>query len=128
MAPNKHLIAFINSIPDSKLTGLPRSGRTLTSDGTFRIDMQGMTSDKPPKHNLQVQVNDKPSITSYAGVEGETVAGPVLCGSGKDEWTADKIRAELIKKIVPPEKLVKAKKPLPKPMSRKGKWNKSKRN
>lgn len=98
----KDLVNFIESIPDHKLTGLltSTSGNPLHKDGTFRFDMQGMTSDKPPKHNLQIQVNHKPKIASYDALAPVTIAGPVLAPSGKNAWTADKIRAEFRARIV----------------------------
>ena len=40
----KALESFINSIPDSKLTGIPTQGGTLYKDNDFRLDMQGVRS------------------------------------------------------------------------------------
>ncbi|KAI0315671.1 hypothetical protein OF83DRAFT_1265903, partial [Amylostereum chailletii] len=61
---SKALEAFINSIPDAKLTGLSTGAATLYKDTDFRLDMQGMTSDKPQKFNLQVQINNGTSIST----------------------------------------------------------------
>ena len=79
----KEAMAFIDSIPDSKLTGLPQNtSTTIFKDKNFRLDMQGvcrcmallslvlttvckqMTSSSPKQHNLQVQVNYQTTITS----------------------------------------------------------------
>ena len=38
----KAAIAFIESIPDAKLEGLPTSGGTIFKDTNFRLDMQGV--------------------------------------------------------------------------------------
>ena len=95
----KDVLNFIDSIPDAKLTGLPKgsSNNPLHSDGSFRLDMQGMTRDG--KHNLQIQVNSKPKIASLSAFAPNTIAGPVLAPADKDEWTADDIK-ELFKKAI----------------------------
>lgn len=96
----KDLVRFIDSIPDAKLKGLPTQPKSgHHKDGTFRLDMQGMTSGKK-FHNLQIQVNAKPAIPSWAPAAPNTVAGPVLAPTRKDEWSPDKIRAEFKKKIL----------------------------
>lgn len=95
----KDLIKFIDSLPDSKLIGLPKVPKTgMFTDGTFRLDMQGMTSNK--KHNLQIQVSNKPKIPSWGVVAPNTVAGPVLASADEKEWTPEKIREEFKAKIV----------------------------
>ncbi|TVY27752.1 hypothetical protein LHYA1_G003768 [Lachnellula hyalina] len=57
---------FIESIPDSKLDGLPSTGGTLYNDTDFRLDMQGMTSKDPKCHNLQVQTLKKAAPQTVA--------------------------------------------------------------
>lgn len=41
-ALTKLIKAFIEDIPDSKLTGLPTSGGTIYQDVDLRLDMQGV--------------------------------------------------------------------------------------
>ncbi|KAK3066694.1 hypothetical protein LTR53_016854 [Teratosphaeriaceae sp. CCFEE 6253] len=96
MAPSgpKALKNFIEDIPDHKLDGLPRNEDTLYKDRNYRLDMQGMTSSKPAEHNLQVQVNRDPKISSLKNAKGATVAGPVLA-PGDGSMTPAEIRAGL---------------------------------
>jgi hypothetical protein len=44
MAPNvkKALNAFIDNIPDDKLTGFPSQSKSIHKDDNFRLDMQGV--------------------------------------------------------------------------------------
>lgn len=56
-----------------------------------------MTSDKPPKYNLQIQVNYQTTITTLEKVAPDTVAGPVLATG--DE-TAEDIRKALLDKVL----------------------------
>ncbi|EME38205.1 hypothetical protein DOTSEDRAFT_114070, partial [Dothistroma septosporum NZE10] len=58
----KSLEAFINGIPDSKLTGLPTTIQTLYKDTDFRLDMQG------------VQVNKGTGISTLKKTAPKTVA------------------------------------------------------
>ncbi|TEY35181.1 hypothetical protein BOTCAL_0600g00070 [Botryotinia calthae] len=64
---------FINDIPDSKLTGFPTSEGTIHKNTDFRLNMQGMTTGDPKKHNLQVQVN-KETVAILKKVAPKTVA------------------------------------------------------
>ena len=56
-----------------------------------------MTSDKPPKHNLQIQVNKGTSISTLKKVAPKTVAGPVLASTGD---SASTIRSGLLAKVL----------------------------
>ncbi|KAF2768103.1 hypothetical protein EJ03DRAFT_274905 [Teratosphaeria nubilosa] len=89
----KALKAFIEGIPESKLTNLTKSIGTLYKDDDFRLDMQGMTSDDPAKHNLQVQVNNGTAISTLKKAAPKTVAGPVLVAAGT---SASDVRSELL--------------------------------
>jgi hypothetical protein len=53
-----------------------------------------MTSDKPQKHNLQVQVNSKPKTTSLNAYAPNSVAQAQI-PSGENELTADEVRTAL---------------------------------
>lgn len=44
---SKALQAFINGIPDAKLTGISQSPGTIYHDTDFRLDMQGVST---PSH------------------------------------------------------------------------------
>ena len=92
---------FINSIPDDKLKDLPTSATTgIFETLSFRLDMQGMTSDKPARHNLQVQINNQAkssTIRNTKNAQGATCAGPVLVPQGNTMEPAD-IRTALIAK------------------------------
>ncbi len=48
---SKALVAFINGIPDAKLTGISQSPHTIHQDTDFRLDMQGVSiSSMLPSH------------------------------------------------------------------------------
>ncbi|KAF9583207.1 hypothetical protein BGW38_010024 [Lunasporangiospora selenospora] len=55
----KVILDFIANIPDNKITDMPNGNGSnpLHSTDDLRLDMQGMTSSNPQKHNLQVQIN-----------------------------------------------------------------------
>ncbi|KAM6503280.1 hypothetical protein JOM56_000223 [Amanita muscaria] len=93
----KALIAFIDAIPESKLTGFPSSAGTIWNTTEFRLDMQGMTTKK--EFNLQIQANKDASITSVKRIAPSTVAGPVLIGEN-EEVTAEEVRKKLHEKIL----------------------------
>lgn len=94
---------FIKGIPDGKLKDLPKTSTTgLVKNIHLRLDMQGMTSDKPPKHNLQVQVNNETTITTLKVAAKKTIAGPVFAPLN-NAWPPAKIRAALLKSILPLE-------------------------
>lgn len=44
---SKALAAFIDSIPDSKLKALPKTGGTIHKTVDFRLDMQGVSPSIP---------------------------------------------------------------------------------
>ncbi|KAI1177569.1 hypothetical protein F4777DRAFT_541438 [Nemania sp. FL0916] len=96
---NKALRAFIDGIPNSKLESLSTNPGKIHSDDDFRLDMQGMTSDKPPKHNLQIQINNETRISTLKKLAPKTVAGPVLVDPGKTPDPA-KIKSDLKAKIL----------------------------
>ncbi|KAF7297617.1 hypothetical protein MKEN_01384700 [Mycena kentingensis (nom. inval.)] len=104
----KALNAFLDDIPAEKLTGLPMNAGTIHKDDDFRLDMQGMTTEKkdkegnitePAKHNIQIQVNNETSISTLKKSKGSTVAGPSLVPRD-DPWDAETLRADLKDKIV----------------------------
>ncbi|KAF7297606.1 hypothetical protein MKEN_01383500 [Mycena kentingensis (nom. inval.)] len=104
----KALNAFLNGIPAEKLTGLPTNAGTIHKDNNFRLDMQGMSTEKkdkdgnvtePAKHNIQIQVNNETSISTLKKSKGRTVAGPSLVPRDAP-WDAETVRADLKNKIV----------------------------
>jgi hypothetical protein len=60
---DKLIDAFIDSIPDDKLTGFLTPGKVFR-DRKFRLDMQGINTGGAYK--LQVQVNNKPATRSWS--------------------------------------------------------------
>ncbi|KAF9651928.1 hypothetical protein BDM02DRAFT_444822 [Thelephora ganbajun] len=88
----KALKEFIASIPESKLTGFPTRSGEIWSTTEFRLDMQGMTSNR--EFNLQIQANRQAKITSVRGLAPQTVAGPVLVGE-HEAVTAEQVRQRL---------------------------------
>ncbi|KAI8627876.1 hypothetical protein F5Y19DRAFT_477048 [Xylariaceae sp. FL1651] len=87
---------FIGNIPDSKLCAFPTIPRKIHTDANYRLDMQGMTSAEPQKHNLQIQVNKDTPITTLAKAAPLTVAGPVLVPLD-NPWTPDDIKAMFLR-------------------------------
>ncbi|KAF7955396.1 uncharacterized protein EAE97_000655 [Botrytis byssoidea] len=81
---------FIDDIPDSTLTGFPTSGGTIYKDADFRLDMQGMTTGDPKKHNLQVQVT---KVTTLKKAAPKTVASLLVLQD--DPPSAETIKKEL---------------------------------
>jgi len=81
---------FLDKVPDDKLTGLSQTVKCLYKNEEFRLDMQGMTSDDPQQHNLQVQVNNKP----LRGNVPNTVAQAQV-PSGENKLTANGVRDAL---------------------------------
>ncbi|CAL1709018.1 unnamed protein product [Somion occarium] len=71
---DKAFKTFVNNIPNDKLTSLPDATQTLYRDVDFRLDMQGMTADKPPRHNLQVQINNSTTISTLKKQAPKTVS------------------------------------------------------
>ncbi|CUS06866.1 unnamed protein product [Tuber aestivum] len=100
---SKALQAFIDNIPDSKLTGFPEGAGTIYTDQDFRLDMQGasceermlMTKQKTTSggYNLQIQVNRGTKVTTLKPLAPQTVAGPVIA-TGTE--TASVIRANFV--------------------------------
>ena len=95
LSPHQEVEKYINSIPSIKFLDLPDGQGTIHKDMNLRLDMQGMSSHNPPRHNLQVQVNRECVITSLKRVKGDTVAGPVFVPQG-NIWSASQIRSMLI--------------------------------
>ncbi|EAT85423.2 hypothetical protein HBI56_135610 [Parastagonospora nodorum] len=102
-SPENHIKEFIESIPDSKLTGTFGSpGANVFSDTGYRLDMQNYTSDDDNKEagirfNLQVQVNfgnPKRSVQKLAPGSVAWILLPV-----DDTWTPKMIRDELLKSV-----------------------------
>ncbi|KAK5168397.1 uncharacterized protein LTR77_006967 [Saxophila tyrrhenica] len=93
------IAAFIEDIPSEKLRYFPTRQNTIYNtiykDTNFRLDMQRMTSHTPPKHNLQVQVNNSVAISALRIAKGQSVAGPALVPND-DSWTPEEIRKELL--------------------------------
>ena len=64
----------------------------------FKIsNYEQMTSDKLPKHNLQIQVNKGTKISTLKNVAPRTVAGPVLAATGE---SASTIKSALLAKML----------------------------
>lgn len=83
---------FIESIPDAKLTGFrdPRPAYMVYSTRDFRLDVRNVsgaslsihslilptlfwkTSTKPPKYNLQVQINRQSTISTLKAMKDKT--------------------------------------------------------
>lgn len=86
------LFDFIDSIPDSRLTGdFSALGKTIYRDQNFRMDMQGMTTGSKA-YNVQIQVNKGTSIKTLKGFapkSATTLIIPVDAG-----WTPDEVRAK----------------------------------
>jgi len=88
---------FIENIPAAKLTGFPTASGQIWKDKNFRLDMQGMTSDR--KFNLQIQANKDAKLTSVRDISPQTVAGPVLIGE-HETVTAEEVRQKFRDKIL----------------------------
>ncbi|KAI9694131.1 MAG: hypothetical protein M1822_003402 [Bathelium mastoideum] len=92
----KALIAFIDDIPDSKLTGWTEGEHTIYKDIDFRLDNQGKTADN--KHyNVHVQINNGVTISTLKKNKGQTVSNVLvpISNEGALEWDATKIKTEL---------------------------------
>ncbi|KAG0633584.1 hypothetical protein HOY80DRAFT_929857 [Tuber brumale] len=92
---SKALRAFINDIPDSKLTGFTESAGTIHFDQDFRLDMQGKTTNGG--YNLQIQINRGTTISTLKAAAPRTVAGPVIA-TGTESATV--IRNSFIAKML----------------------------
>ncbi|KAK3293066.1 uncharacterized protein B0H64DRAFT_205336 [Chaetomium fimeti] len=94
--------AFIESIPDAKLVGFadPNPTYTIYTNVDFRLDLQNKTSTKPPKYNLQVQVNRHSTISTLKNMKQKTgktstsVAKALVPTDGS--WSAARVRAALL--------------------------------
>ncbi|PQE17865.1 hypothetical protein CJF30_00010352 [Rutstroemia sp. NJR-2017a BBW] len=94
----KRVQEFIDGIPDSKLTALPSSAGTIYTTTDFRLDMQGLTSGDPQKHNLQIQINKQTTITSLKKSAPQTVA--TLLVLKNDAPSAATIKQDLTTNII----------------------------
>ncbi|KAI4687654.1 uncharacterized protein J4E88_003245 [Alternaria novae-zelandiae] len=97
----KAMMAFIDSIPDSKLEGGFKSDTIYTDLKNFRLDNQGITTargDKPACVNLQMQVNKRPKITSLADAAPFSVAHVEI--PVEESWSAETIKSELKKSCI----------------------------
>ncbi|KAF8448151.1 hypothetical protein BGX38DRAFT_1093445 [Terfezia claveryi] len=96
---SKALREFINGIPDNKINPPPGAAGTIVSDENFRLDMQGLTSGKPQKFNLQVQINSQTSISTIKKLAPKTVA--TYLTPTDNPGTPAQIRAGLINGTIP---------------------------
>ncbi|KAJ1713090.1 hypothetical protein AFGD_005267 [Aspergillus flavus] len=88
------LTAFIENIPDGKISGYTSGEHTLHRDTNFRLDNQGLTTGDPQYYNLQVQINNQTTISTLKRVKGETVAHTLVPADGS--WTPEQIRQALL--------------------------------
>ena len=99
MVKNKNALNnFIDDIPASKLTGLPKIFCTIYKEKSLRLDWQGLTTGSK-RYNLLIQVNKETEIPKYKNVAPRLVAKAEPPVSGT-EWTAEEVRKELVKGIV----------------------------
>jgi hypothetical protein len=97
----KAMLAFIDSIPDSNLEGGIASATIYTNNKNFRLDNQGTRTakdGKPACYNLQMQINDRPKLTSLEDASHASVAvveRPVM-----ETWTAQEVKDALKKSLV----------------------------
>ncbi|KAI1159130.1 hypothetical protein F5B18DRAFT_638021 [Nemania serpens] len=89
--------SFIDGIPDSKLENIPNGMGTLYKTKDFRLDMQGITTEKPKCWNLQVQVNNETSVSTLKKETGKTVSTVLVPMDSK--WTAAQIKEKLHKSL-----------------------------
>jgi TFIIF-interacting CTD phosphatase-like protein len=98
-APWKLAKGWIEDIPDATFESLSTSTNTgMWKNDNIHIDMQGMTSDKPAKHNVQVQVNARPALKSFQKYASQTIA-MYLAPSGKDEPKGQSTKAKLLEDL-----------------------------
>ncbi|KAF3090683.1 hypothetical protein TWF706_009820 [Orbilia oligospora] len=86
---------FILSIPDCKFEAISTKIGTIYKDINFRLDMQGMTSDDPANHNLQVQINNRTRISTLKSRAPLTIAIAIVPA----DTSATKIRTALLNSI-----------------------------
>jgi hypothetical protein len=100
-SPTDHIKDFIDSIPDSSLTGaFGDNGTKVYGDIDYRLDMQGYTTAQEGrgiKFNLQVQVNYGCRKKSVAKLAPDSVACLLL--PVDETWTPQEIR-DAVKKTV----------------------------
>jgi len=102
---------FIENIPADKLRGLPRILTNIHNEMDFRLDMQGVstssplrgggkltpikiTTQKPQRHNLQVQINKACTLSSVKRERPNTVATALVPEDGS--WSSLKIKQALV--------------------------------
>ncbi|EAT85490.1 hypothetical protein HBI56_134710 [Parastagonospora nodorum] len=96
----KAMLAFIEDIPNSKLEGGIGGSTIYTDNRNFRLDNHGTTTakdGKPAMLNIQMQINNRPKMTSPADVAPSVarIAIPVMASC-----SAEKIKAELEKSLI----------------------------
>lgn len=97
----KAMHAFIEDISDSKLVGGFCYGTIYTGHKNFRLDLQGLTTTKdgePQKYNIQMQVNNRPAMTSLEAMAPDTVATVQV--PLDEPYTAAQIKAMLLADLV----------------------------
>ncbi|KAF9577230.1 hypothetical protein BGW38_007704, partial [Lunasporangiospora selenospora] len=84
MAARNTVLRSINDIPDDRLSDIPdnNGSNPLHSTDDLRLDMQGMTSDSPQRHNLQIQISGHQLNTSIAVVLAPSGASPEAIKQG----------------------------------------------
>ncbi|KAF9578640.1 hypothetical protein BGW38_005463 [Lunasporangiospora selenospora] len=97
----KVILAFIASIPDGKISDMPdgTGSNPLWDSVDLRLDMQGMTSNSPKKHNLQIQINAEAthkSLKTQSKSKLNTSVAAVLAPPGS---SPKKIREGFVKSL-----------------------------
>lgn len=95
------LTDFINAIPASKLTDIPKTTTTgVFKTKHFRMDIQGPTTSKKgqgKRYNLQIQVNRETAITTLKKLAPKTVPMSQPPMDGDKDWTAEENRNDFKK-------------------------------
>lgn len=98
------LTDFIESIPEAKLTGIPKTTTTgVYKDKHFHMDMQGPTIAKKgqvKRYKLQIQVNRATTLTTLKKLAPKSVTKSLLPMEEEKDWTAEEIRKDFEKHIM----------------------------
>ena len=78
MVKNKNALKdFIDDIPASKLTGLPKIFCTMYKEKSLPLDMQGLATGSK-RYNLLIQVNKETEISMYKNVARKGISNIML--------------------------------------------------
>lgn len=99
MGMQDYVVDAIEAFKDEKFESLPTStGTTICTSRNVRVDMQSMTSDDPPQHNIQAQINYGCKITSLAKLAPNTVAHCIV-PSGDNALSGAEVKKMLIDSV-----------------------------